>query len=39
MFDITNFMLTKLNYQNLITKNQNAGHRKSQQNQKKKGRY
>ena len=38
-FDITNVMLTKLNYQNLIVKNQNAGHRKLWQNKKKEGRY
>ena len=34
-FDITNVMLTRLNYQNLIIKNQNAGQRKSRQNKKK----
>ena len=34
-FDITNVMLTRLNCQNLIIKNQNAGHRKSRQNKKK----
>ena len=32
-------MLTRLNYQNLIIKNHNAGHRKLQQNKKKEGRY
>ena len=38
-FDITNVMLTIVNYQNLIIKNENAGHRISQQNKKKEGRY
>ena len=38
-FDVTYGMLTKLNYQNLIIKNQNAGHRKQRQNKKKEGRY
>ena len=33
--DITKVMLTKINYQNLIIKNQNAGHRKLRQNKKK----
>ena len=32
-------MLPKLNYQNLIIKNQNTEHRKSQQNKKEEGRY
>ena len=36
-FDITNVMLTRLNYQNLIIKNHNAGHRKSRQNKNKDG--
>ena len=38
-FDITNLMLTRLNYQSLIIKNQNAGHRRPRQNKKKEGRY
>ena len=38
-FDITNLMLTRFNYQNLIIKNQNAGHRRPRQNKKKERRY